>query len=85
MNRKLTLHDHVKIHTCLSLGGAAITVIGGCLSSFENHHPLLWIGVTTMVISVVYRLLTIKCPHCGSSLLYSRVLEYCPNCGEKLL
>jgi uncharacterized OB-fold protein len=46
---------------------------------------LLWAGVAVFLSSFVYRIITIKCPHCGSGLYGCRVLpKYCPDCGKEL-
>ena len=85
MKHPTSVHGHVRIHTILFWAGVAIVVVGGILSKPLQPHWLLWVGVAVFLSSFVYRLLIIRCPHCGSSLLSCRVLpEYCPDCGKKL-
>ena len=85
MKRPLTLHDHVRIHTILFVLGAAIIVIGSTFSEPLNPHWLMWVGIVIFLSSPAYRLLKIKCPHCGSKLLSCQVMpKYCPDCGNEL-
>ncbi|MBQ7001010.1 MAG: hypothetical protein IJN67_08215 [Oscillospiraceae bacterium] len=82
----LHLETHVKIHTLLLLGGLIVTGIGGKISEFGRLHVVAWIGILLIVLSMLWRFLFIKCPHCGSKLYSVRELpEYCPDCGEKLV
>ena len=85
MKQPTSIHDHVRIHTILFWLGVAIVVVGGIFSKPLQPHWLMWVGVAVFLFSFVYRLLKVRCPHCGSSLLSCRVLpEYCPDCGKKL-
>lgn len=86
MKRKMTIHDHVRIHTILFVLGVVIVVIGGFFSQPLQPHWLLWVGVIIFLSSFIYRVFAIKCPHCGSGLYSCRELPtYCPDCGEKLI
>ena len=85
MKRPLSIHDHVKIHTVLFWLGVAIVVVGGMLSKPLQPHWLLWVGIAVFLAAPVYRLLKIRCPHCGSRMLSCKVLpKYCPDCGKEL-
>lgn len=85
MNRPLSIRDHVRIHTVLFLLGAAIIVIGSMLSEPLQPHWLLWIGIAIFLSSTAYRLIKVKCPHCGSILLSLQMMsKYCPDCGMEL-
>ena len=85
MKQPKSVHDHVKIHMVLFWFGVAIVVVGGIFSEPLQPHWLLWVGVAVFLSSSVYRLLIVRCPHCGSSLLSCHVLpEYCPDCGKEL-
>ena len=82
---RMSIHDHVKIHMILFWGGVAITVVGSMLSSPNQPHWLIWGGLGVFLLSFVYRLITVKCPHCGDMLLGCRVIpKHCPNCGKEL-
>ena len=83
--KKLTFRDHVRIASTLWYVGAAITIVGGYLSEPLQPNWIFWIGIAIFLGSTIYRVLMVKCPHCGSSLLGSRLLpKYCPDCGKKL-
>ena len=85
MKQPTSIHDHARIHTILFWLGVAIVVVGGICSAPLQPHWLMWVGGAVFLSSFVYRLLKIRCPYCGSSLISCRVLpEYCPDCGKKL-
>lgn len=85
MKHPMTIHDHIRIHTVLFWLGAAIVVTGGIFSKPLQPHWLIWVGVGIFLASPVYRLLTVRCPHCGSRMLSCKVLpKYCPDCGKEL-
>lgn len=84
--QELYLETHAKIHTALLLGGLVVTAIGGKISEQGSLHPVAWIGIGLVAVSILWRILFIKCPHCGSGLYSARSLpEYCPDCGETLI
>ena len=81
----LYVSTHVKIHTVLLLGGLVITAVGAKISEFGSLHPVAWTGIGMIALSMLWRFLFIKCPHCGSGLYSVRSLpQHCPDCGEKL-
>ena len=81
-----SIHDHARIHTILFWAGGAIVAISSIFSKPLQPHWLLWVGVAVFLSSPVYRLLKIRCPHCGSKLLGCRVIpKHCPDCGKELL
>ena len=85
MKHTLSLRDHVRIHMLLFWIGVAITIVGGKLSSPNQPHWLIWIGVGVFLSSFLYRLAAVKCSHCGDKLLGCRVMpKHCPNCGKEL-
>ena len=85
MKQPATVHDHVRVHTILFWSGVAIVVVGGILSEPLQPHWLMWVGVAVFLSSFAYRLLKIRCPHCGSKLLGCRVMpKHCPDCGKEL-
>ena len=85
MMHPTTIHDLVRIHTILFWAGVAIVAIGRIFSKPLHPHWLMWIGVIVFLSSFVYRLMKVRCPHCGSNLLSCRVLpEHCPDCGKEL-
>lgn len=84
--QELYLETHAKIHTILLFGGLIVTGIGAKISEFGSLHFLAWIGIALIAVSMLWRFLFIKCPHCGSGLYSAQSLpKYCPDCGEKLI
>ena len=85
MKRPVSVYTHTKIHTILFWVGVAVVVLSTFFSKPNQPHWLLWVGVAVFLSSFVYRILTIKCPHCGSGLYGCRVLpKHCPDCGKEL-
>lgn len=85
MKRPTTIHDHLRIHMLLFWLGAAIIMVGNLFSEPLQPHWLIWIGIVVFLASPVYRLLKIRCPHCGSRMLSCRVFpKCCPDCGAEL-
>ena len=82
----LYLSTHAKIHTILLVSGLVITAIGAKIREFGSLHPVAWIGLGVITLSMLWRFAFIKCPHCGSGLYgVSRLPQHCPDCGEKLV
>ena len=80
------LKTHVEIHFTTVVIGAVLIVIGCQLGEFGSLSPLAWLGILTVALGILWRVLFVKCPHCGSRLYSARgIPEYCPDCGGKLL
>lgn len=80
-----SIHDHVRIHTILFWAGFAIVGISSVFSKPLQPHWLMWVGIVIFLASPVYRLIKIRCPHCGSNLFSCRVIpKHCPDCGKEL-
>lgn len=85
MKHSLSIHDHVRIHMILFWSGVAFAVAGSIFSKPLQPHWLLWLGIAVFLASLLYRVVTVKCPHCADKLLGSRVIpKHCPNCGKEL-
>ena len=83
--KELTIRQKSRVHAALFLGGAAIIILGCWLSSPLEFHWLIWVGTSLFLGSVVYRLTSIRCPHCGSNMASCRFLpKCCPDCGKEL-
>lgn len=85
MKKELSIRQKSKVHSALFLGGAAVIIIGCWLSQPLEPHLLVWVGTALFLGSVIYRLIAIRCPHCGSNMLGCSVLpKCCPDCGKEL-
>ena len=88
MKKKLQamyMSTHVNIHTFALVVGLVVTAIGGKISEFGSLHPVAWIGIGIIALSMLWRFVFIKCPNCGSRLYSVQSLpQHCPDCGEKL-
>ena len=81
----MNFKTRLNIHYLLMVAGAVITMLGCYLSRDFHLHPLAWLGIVLMALGLVWRILYIKCPHCGDGLYGTRTqLKHCPNCGRKL-
>ena len=78
---KNTLYARYFIALCLSVIGILITWVGTLRS-----QVLMWIGIGIIAVGVIVSW-TIRCPHCGHSLMGKRQLllpNFCPNCGHNI-
>ena len=65
----------------LILAGISVIIFG-----VQPIHPLLIVGVLIAFGSIVFGIITIRCPFCHKQLHLRGIIpdEYCPFCGEKL-
>ena len=78
--RNLTVRQHTRIHTGFMIAAVILALISYAYSKPLQPHFTLWLAVGCVVISIVYRLIYIKCPHGGDKLLGSRVIpKHCPD------
>ena len=83
---KWTLQTHLLICRVSFWLGLVITIIGCQLSPQGSLHWVAWPGIAIILLSNLWRILFIKCPHCGSGMYNLNAFpEYCPDCGKKLL
>lgn len=48
-------------------------------------RPLLWLALAFVIISIVWRIIFVKCPGCGDSLSSTKTIpDICPCCGYDL-
>ena len=84
--KKLTVTQHAHIQTAFYVLGG-ILALASCGFRKEDYTiPFtLWIALALVVAGVVWRVIFIKCPHCGDGLYGSRIIpKHCPNCGKSL-
>ena len=83
--KKSDFRNHVRISSILWYLGATGIIIGGYLSEPLQPNWIFWAGITVFFSSVIYRILMIKCPHCGSNMFSCRQIpKHCPDCGKEL-
>ena len=65
--------------------GALVTILGCTLSKPYSLHFVAWLGIGMMAVGLIFRILYIKCPHCGDGLYHQHnSLKRCRSCGKKL-
>lgn len=83
--KKRTVKQHTLVCTIIFLIGAGLILLGGILSEPLKPHIILWLGIIVFISSPIYRLIFVRCPHCGDSWLGVRTIpEYCPKCGKPI-
>jgi len=83
--KNLTVKQHANVSGNLTLAGLAIAAIGAYFSNPLEPHFILWVGIAILVAGMLYRLLFVRCPHCGDRFIGLRTFpEFCPQCGKKM-
>ena len=81
----LSFKAKLNIHHLLCGIGGIVVMVGCYLSKPYTLHFVAWLGLTLIAGGLIWRILFIKCPHCGDGLYQSQAaLKFCPNCGKKL-
>lgn len=81
--KNLTVRQHAGIQT----GWNILAVVLALPNFFLENKPVwtIWLAVGCVIAGVVWRVIFIKCPHCGDGLTGSRVIPHsCPSCGKSL-
>lgn len=82
MLNALPFRMRLHIHYLLCVTGALLMMASG---EFRNFYPLLIAGGLTLSLGLAFRILLIKCPHCGDGLYQNHAdLKTCPKCGKPL-
>lgn len=80
--KKLPFKARLYIHYLLCVVGSVLMMVSG---NFHNFYPLMITGGLILVLGLVFRILLIKCPHCGDGLYQDHAdLKTCPKCGKPL-
>ena len=83
--KNLTVKQHANVSGILMMTGMVIEVIGAYFSDPLHVHFILWMGVAVLGASMLYRVLFVRCPHCGDRFIGLRTFpEFCPQCGKKM-
>lgn len=66
--------------------GFVLAGISGIIFGVQPVHPLFIVGVIIALGSIVFGIITIRCPFCHRQLHLKGIIpdEFCPFCGEKL-
>ena len=82
--KKLTVRQHADICSGLIIAAVVMALISRFRAPGEFHFTL-WIAAALVVVAFLYRLIFIKCPHCGNRLQgLKRNTMQCPGCGKNL-
>ena len=85
------MKNNLKLHLWIANGIMAAGVVMAVAGVFlrqegEGIHFLVWVAVAAVIVSVFYKALTLKCPHCGAFLPAKYKLpETCPACNKSVL
>lgn len=84
---KNNLKLHLWISHLIMIAGFVLAVAGLVLQQGqEGVHYLVWVAVALVVLSVFYKAVTLKCPHCGAFLPAKYKLpEKCPACNKSVM
>lgn len=81
--KKLTVRQHAGIQTFWNILAVALVLPNFFLE--DKPTWTIWLGIGCVIIGVVWRVIFIKCPHCGDGLTGSRIVpKTCPSCGKSL-
>lgn len=81
--KKLTVRQHAGIQNGCNLAAVIMALIS--FLSEPKPHFTLWLAIGFVIVGVIWRIIFIKCPHCGDGLTASRrIPKICPNCGKSL-
>ena len=80
--KKLPVHTHFGIRTGLMTAGLLILLLS-YPSSRDGMNAGAWIGLILTAASILWHILFIRCPHCGSPFrLRGGIPKHCPECGK---
>lgn len=81
---ELSLHTHFSIRTVIVVIGVIITLISQSSSRNEINAGMI-VGLILIVCGILWHILFVRCPHCGSHLSLKQALpKYCPWCGKHI-
>ena len=80
--RELSLQTHFSIRTVIIVLGVIITLIAQA-SGRKDVNAGMIVGLILIISGMVWHVLFVRCPHCGSILrLRGGIPKHCPNCGK---
>ena len=80
------MKNKLKLHLAISLLIMAAGVVLLLISLLDRDLKyLVWIAAALVLGSVVYKVITMKCPHCGAFLpVKYKLPANCAQCGKSL-
>ena len=83
MIKNLPLTTHWIIHLISLMVGGVVGLISSQFSVDINIGMI--VGFILIIISLVWQIIFLKCPHCGHHFHLKRpITPHCPNCGKKI-
>lgn len=80
--KELSLRTHFNIRTSLMIIGLLIALFARSFSRFDMNIGM-WVGLIMMIGGIIWHILFIRCPHCGSPFhLRGGIPKHCPECGK---
>ena len=81
--KKRTVKQHSMISEAIALVAVVILLLGWLLGESVNPYIFYWLAIAAMVISIIYRAIYVRCPHCGDRWVGVRITpDFCPKCGR---
>ena len=81
----LSFRVRLYIHYGLCVAGSVLIMLGSQGSNPSLLHPVFVIGILTLISGLIFRVLYVKCPHCGDGQYLSHAdLKNCCRCGKDL-
>ena len=80
--RELPIHTHFGIRTVITVVGVILVLIFRP-SSRDTVNAGMIIGLILIIAGILWHLLFVRCPHCGSPFrLRGGIPRHCPECGK---
>ena len=82
--RKLSLHTHFTIRTVITVIGVILVLMAQATSRNDMTAGVI-LGLILIVMGMIWHILFVRCPHCGSHLSLRRAIpRNCPWCGKRI-
>ena len=80
--RELSLHTHFGIRTAITTIGVIVVLVSRSFSRNDMNAGMVT-GLILILAGILWHILFVRCPHCGSHFSLKRALpKYCPWCGK---
>ena len=83
--KKISPKVHVWIANLIMCAGGVITLVDMFNHGGQARKWVIGVGILFIIAGFAYRMLTVRCPHCGNALTGKYTLpDTCPHCGFSL-